>query len=241
MKFKTLSRNIFQASCFTLVSASVFADGEIIGNGAGEFLNDSGPKNVQVKLFECKFTINLERNQHIVFNDPDIIIYENDLGANKKAPAHLWQAETTSGYNWQFKLDGAPDTYWFGSMCADISEFPEEFVGKKKEELSPELDLIRESNGAHCPAKYTDGAWRPSFYAANFHNYIFQDMAGENWNGFAVGLKSSDGQKISSLKFCLVHEDKVLIGASESDTPLSLPGDSFQKLVRALSRVKFIN
>lgn len=241
MKFKTLSRNIIQAFFFTLVSALVFAGDEVIGNGAGESLSTSGPKSTQVNLFECKFTINLERNQHLVFNDPDIIIYENDLDANKKAPAHLWQAETTSGYSWQFKLDGAPDTYWFGSMCADISEFPEEFIGKKIEELSPELDLIRESNEVHCPAKYTDGAWYPGFYETNFHSYIFQDMAGENWNGFAVGLKSSDGQKISSLKFCLVHEDKVLIGASESDTPLSLPSDSFQKLVRALLRVKFIN
>lgn len=241
MKLKTLSRNIFQASFFTLVSALAFADGEIIGSGAGESLSASGPKSAQVNLFECKFTVHLERNQHIAFNNPDIIIYENNTGANTKAPAHLWQAETASGYNWKFKLDGAPDTYWFGSICADISEFPEGFINKKIEGSSPELDLIRESNETHCPAKYIDGAWRPSSYMASYHNYIFQNMAGENWNGFAVGLKYSYGQKITSLKFCLVHEDKVLIGTSESDNPLSLPDDSFQRLVRTLSRIKFID
>lgn len=241
MKLNTLSRNIFQIVFFTSTTTLAFAGGEIIGNGAGESLSASGPKNAQVNLFECKFTINLERNQHIVFNDPDIVIYENDSGANTKAPAHLWQAETTLGYNWQFKLDGAPDTYWFGSMCADTAEFPEEFINKKIEASSPGLDLIRESNEAHCPAKYMDGAWHPSPYATKFHNYIFQDMAGKNWNGFAMALKSSDEKRITSLKFCLVHKNKILIGTSESDTPLSLPDDSFQKLIRTLLEIKFID
>lgn len=241
MKLNILLKNIFQIVFFISAATLAFAGGKTIGNGAGESLSASGPKNIQVNLFECKFTINLERNQHIVFNDPDIIIYENGSGANAKAPAHLWQAETTSGYNWQFKLDGAPDAYWFGSMCADTSEFPEEFIDKKIEGSYPGLDLIRESNETHCPAKYMNGAWHPSPYANNFYNYIFQDMVGENWNGFAMGLKSSDEKKITSLKFCLVHKDKVLVGASESDTPLSIPEDGFQKLILTLSGIKFID
>lgn len=240
IKPNILHRIIFKITLCSLIYTSAFADNEIIGNGAGETLSATGPKTSQVNLYECKFSITLEDNQHIAFNDPDIIFYENNSTIHTKIPAYLWQAETTSGYNWQFRTDGDPSSYWFGSICSGTSEFPKDFSGNKTEASSPELDLIRESNETHCPAKYIDGAWHPNANITSLQNYVFQDIKGENWSGFAMGFKSNNGKKFTSLKYCLVHQDKVLVGVSESESPLSLPGDSFQKLLRTLSKIKFI-
>jgi hypothetical protein len=239
MKISIIPRTIFQIILYSLTYTSAFADNEAIGNGAGEALSAVGPRTLQINLSECKFSITLEDNQYIEFNDPDIVFYEKNSTTHTRKP-YLWQAETTSGYNWQFRTDGDTSTYWFGIMCAGTSEFLDDFSGKKTEASSLELDLIRKSNETHCPATYADGNWHPNHHITNLQNYIFQEVNGENWSGFAMGFKSSDGKEFSSLKFCLVHQNKVLIGASESDSPLSLPEDSFHKLLQTLSKIKFI-
>lgn len=245
-----LKFSLFLFFC-TMTSASFSADvkgdsGVTLGNEVGSTLSVAGPKSVTVNMSECHFKITLENNQNLLFNIPDVVFYEADTALKKNNLPYLWQAEMSAGYDWAFKKSGNLYDKWFGVMCENSENFSWNddalSASKQHEEVTPEQQQIRDSNDLKCPAKLINGEWVLNDQKMNSKNYLFKALKGTNWNGFIVGYKNNKFKStLSSVRFCLVHDKKVIIGASENySKPLSLPVSFFDTIQTPISTIEFL-
>jgi hypothetical protein len=115
-------------------------------------------------------------------------------------------------------------------------------ASKQHEEPTPEQQQIRNSNDLKCPAKIRDGKWVLNDQGMKPENYLFKELKGANWNGFVVGYKNKKSRStLQSLRFCLVHDNDVVIGASENyPKSLSIPISFFDRVQNLLSTIQFL-
>jgi len=245
-----LKFSLFLFLC-AMTSASFSADvkgdfGVVLGNEVGSALSVVGPKSVTVNMSECRFKITLENKQSLLFNVPDVVFYEAETALKKDNLPYLWQAEMSAGYDWAFKKAGNLRDKWFGLMCESLENFSwnndASSVSKQHDEVTPERQQIRDSNDLKCPAKLTNGEWVLNDQKMNSKNYLFKTLKGINWNGFIVGYKNNKFKStLSSVRFCLIHDKKVIIGVSENySKPLSLPASFFDTIQNPISTIEFL-
>lgn len=214
----------------------------VLGNETGAVSSVSGPRSVTVSMDGCLFRIALKNSQNFLFNAPDIVFYESKT-VLKNLP-YLWQAEKSAGYDWAFQKPGNLNDRWFGLMCegAENLSWNAASASKQHEEPTPEQQQIRNSNDLKCPAKIRDGKWVLNDQGMSPENYLFKELKGTNWNGFVIGYKDKKSRSaLQSLRFCLMHDNDVVIGASENyPKPLSMPISFFDTVQNLLSTVEFL-
>ena len=246
-KIKTLLFFLLFISSFKAFSADVIArHGAVLGNETGSVLSVSGKKSVTVNMAACHFRISLEAGQNLIFNDPDVVFYESKSAIKKSNLPYLWQADMPAGYDWAFKKAGGLGDKWFGLMCDSSENFSwsdGKPISGQREDVTPERKQIRDSNDLKCPARIKDGKWVPTEQITAPKNYLFKELKGVNWSGFIVGYKNEkSASTLDSLRFCLVHDSKVIIGASENYLkPLSLPVSFFDSIQQSISTIEFVD
>lgn len=218
------------------------ATSTVLGNEAGGVPHVPGLRSIIVNMDRCSFRIALKNNQNFFFNTPDIVFYESKTAL--KNPPYLWQAERSAGYDWAFQKPGNLNDRWFGLMCegAENLSWNAASASKQHEEPTPEQQQIRNSNDLKCPAKIRDGKWVLNDQGMKPENYLFKELKGANWNGFVVGYKNKKSRStLQSLRFCLVHDNDVVIGASENyPKSLSIPISFFDRVQNLLSTIQFL-
>lgn len=70
---------------------------------------------------------------------------------------------------------------------------------------------------------------------------MFAEISGAGWVGFLIGYKASKSRKeLSSLRFCALSGDNVLMGAAEnSEQPLAIPVGAMGEIIKSLSTIRF--
>ncbi|ANJ75386.1 hypothetical protein A9Y76_23090 [Ralstonia insidiosa] len=226
---------IFQAPCLgqSLVT---------VGNAPGEVATVIGPSKFAVDLGKCRFSVDLLPSQRMTFNDPDLVVYYS--GSKEGGEAHLRQAETNFGASWSFEKKGSRQEKWLGMMCESAENFSAQTLGRKTiegAEVSSALSDVRESNDLRCPADLKDGKWIPRPILKKGESYVFAEISGAGWVGFLIGYKASKSRKeLSSLRFCALSGDNVLMGAAEnSEQPLAIPVGAMGEIIKSLSTIRF--
>ena len=212
-----------------------------VGDAPGEMQNVMGPGSPILSVGQCKFSINVQAGQRAVFNGPDLVLYYSETRQDQMA--YLLQAETNFGYAWSFKKKGSRRDKWVGVMCENVEDFSKITATNEtlKEDRSPALDDIRQSNDMKCPATLEAGKWTPRPILKKGEDYIFNAISGDGWTGFLIGYRASKERgKLTSVRFCMINENHVLVGAAEDDDrPLALPIHFFDELGRSLSTIQF--
>lgn len=237
----------FCVASFNTFSADVNNEhGIILGNEIGSVFSISGKNSVTVNMAACPFKISLKKDQNLIFNVPDVVFYESKTVIKKNNFPYLWQAEMSAGYDWAFKKAGSLDDKWFGLMCENSDNFSwhdGSSASEQHEEVTPEQQEIRDSNDLKCPAKIKDGRWVLNDQKTASKNYLFKELKGVNWIGFIVGYKNNKSKStLDSLRFCLMHDNKIIIGVSENYLkPLSLPISFFDTIQQPISTIEFVD
>ncbi|WP_123957974.1 hypothetical protein [Cupriavidus necator] len=168
---------------------------------------------------------------------PDVIVYfSRGKIAGTNLP-YLDQAEMRSGYDWSFKNPGRNNDHWFRVMCDNRANFS---WGGPKRETTPKLDQIIESNDQKCPAVFEDGRWVPGRALGSVTDFC--GLRGVDWTGFIVGLRNraTATTALSTITFCIVRGEDVLVGAMESDPASLRENVSFvDQIVEILSTMRF--
>ncbi len=229
-------------ACVPSLAWPVPADSVVLGDQPGAVQSVQGPASVLVALNECSFSVALAKGQYLRFNTPDVVFVQSATALNEQAMPHLWQAETYSGYEWQFRKPGGLADTWFGVMCEGTASFsllkPE--VAVPEAEVSPGLQVIRGSNDLKCPATLTRDGWVPTQRAGRPEDYVFEQLSGPDWSGFVLGYRNTTGKTFGRISFCLIHDDQVLLGAAENDVrPLKLSAQAFEDIKKALLAIRF--
>ncbi|MGF6150729.1 hypothetical protein [Pseudomonas fluorescens] len=214
----------------------------VVGNASGNAQFVQGPIHALVSLDNCHFSLGLLRHQYLQFNGPDALFIESITAPTEKTLPYLWQAEMPAGYEWSFRKRGGLSDKWFGLICESTANFsrlaPEATV--QQVEVSPQLQLIQESNDLKCPGTLTDNGWVAAPSAGRPEDYVFEVISGANWRGFIIGYADTSRHSFKRINFCLVHDDQVLIGAAENDSaPLRLSAEAFEGIKKTVSAIGF--
>jgi hypothetical protein len=217
---------------FWMISRLCFAESSIvteaIENQKGAFIENFGKKVIEIPGCS-KFSLSLSQGQYIVLNLPEMIFYESENELPKKELPYLEQSPISHGYDWQFVNKGSKYTKWFGVMCGNI----EDFSWDTDQDLTIEQELLMEFNQQKCPAKLVDGTWIKKDSVS-----YFKEIKGVNWTG--VISAQYHAAAIASIKFCIIHNDHVMIGASEnSPDRLSMPLTFIRTMENALMSIEF--
>ncbi|WP_339539618.1 hypothetical protein [Pseudomonas sp. RA_15y_Pfl2_54] len=219
------------------------ADGVVnVGNEPNDSISASGIAVVNVRQGSCKYSLDISKDQYIKFNTPDVVFLESKSPPKDQDWPHLEQAEMAVGYDWSFKKDSNLGAKWFGMMCDVVDNFDLKQTGEDSgsEDVSPELQDVRQANALKCPATLSDERWLPNKSAGNSEDYIFQELRGSGWSGFIFGFKDKTGKKIARVSFCILEGENMLVGAAENypDT-LTLDAETFQGIRDVLSSLRF--
>lgn len=222
--------------------APTFNNTVVVGNALGNAQFVQGPVHTQVSLDNCHFSFGLLKHQYLQFNSPDVLFIESITAPTEKTLPYLWQAEMSAGYEWGFRKRGSLADKWFGLICESTANFsrltPEATV--QQVEVSPQLQLIRESNDLKCPGTLTDNGWVAAPSAGRSEDYVFEAINGANWRGFIIGYADTSRHNFKRINFCLVHDDQVLIGTAENDSaPLRLSAEVFEGIKKTVSAIGF--
>ncbi|WP_183037161.1 hypothetical protein [Cupriavidus sp. UME77] len=219
-------------------SARAGGDGRIvIGNRVGEVQLSEGPSEFMIEQRDCRYALNLGVGWHVKFNDPDVIFYFSKKRLKNNSIPYLSQAEMQSGYDWSFKSPGGNHGGWFGVMCERRENFTWDESGR---ESSEQLAKIREANSQKCPARLNDGKWvRPRFSQSMV---AFRELRGADWIGFVMAFNDNvkTTTSLSVIRFCIVHNEDVIVGAMESaPQPLTVNPLFFGRVIEVLSTIRF--
>jgi hypothetical protein len=199
-----------------------------LGNEPGEIKSSNLSGSLEVRQGECNYSVKLKENQTITYNTPDIIIYENTLPIDSKSIPYMWQPETYSGYDWNFKNPGRRNLRWLGLICESAENLP--FLNTNKSELTFGSDEIIGSNRFKCPAKLFDGKFVLSEEVSSDKNYTIENISQNNWSGFIVFHRSKPKNTYDQMRFCLLHDNVVLIGTTENAQPAPALDEQFRKM-----------
>jgi len=222
--------------CFSalVTTASFSASADILKLGnepqAAPFI--SGPQKIETRQGRCHYSLVLGKSFHARYNDPEIILYQSPLPLKDDQIPHLEQAETSSGYYWMFSNPGSKKTNWFGLMCDSVENFP--FGTDSNSEAPPELEQALESNGIKCPAELRDGKFFPKARLFRSKDYSFKRISYNNWNGFIITHKAGQSEYYDQIRFCLTHNDRVIVGATENQSPLPKIDNKFPDEVEGI-------
>ncbi|WP_416051097.1 hypothetical protein [Cupriavidus basilensis] len=198
------------------------------GAGAGEFM---------VEHRSCRYVLTLSADWNVRFNDPDVIFYIDNNGIENKDIPYLNQVEIKSGYDWSFNASGRSSDGWFGVMCERRENFTWNESGR---ESSEQLTKIREANSQKCPAKLMGGKWvQPRFSQSMV---AFRELRGADWIGFVMAFNDNvtTTTSLSVIRFCIVHNEDVIVGAMEgAPQPLRVNPLFFGRVIEVLSTIRF--
>ncbi|MFV3372214.1 hypothetical protein ACNFH5_28930 [Pseudomonas sp. NY15435] len=206
----------------------------VLGDESGEekSLNFAGP--LEIRQGECRYTATLDKNQTIIHNTPDIVIHEIVSTRDQKPTPYLWQPETYSGYEWNFKNPGRRNLRWFGLICESAENLP--FLKEDKLAAGLGNNEVIESNKLKCPAELVNGKFTLPKKLTSDKNYTIERITKSTWTGFLVLHKSKSRNIYDQMRFCLLHNDVVLIGTTENMQPAPMLDEKFRKMV-----IEFIN
>lgn len=233
---------IYISAFVFLVTSLAKAENMTVGGDVGDKNHVEGISSPTIKLQDCHFKMSLLSNEHLFFNDPDMIFYKYDNKLSKKNRPYLWQANTSSAYYWEFKKKFNLQEKWFGLMCGVVEDFSwkNKIITYSNQEPITVI-TVRMDNDKRCPATKTDNKWTPNKKELKSSKYIFDELKGSNWDGFLIGYKGS-GKNLKSIRFCLVHENKVLIGgATNTSKPLKLHLSTYAEIKQTLKTLTFID
>lgn len=199
-----------------------------LGDEPGEIKSSNLAGPLEVRQGECNYSVKLKANQTITHNTPDIIIYENTPPIDSKFIPYMWQPETYSGYEWNFKNPGRRNLRWLGLICESAENLP--FLNVNKAEPKLGNDEIIESNRFKCPANIVDGKFVLSEEISSDKNYTIENISQNNWSGFIVFHRSKPKNTYDQMRFCLLHDNVVLIGTTENAQPAPALDEKFRKM-----------
>ncbi|WP_404993078.1 hypothetical protein [Cupriavidus pauculus] len=211
-----------------------------IGNQAGQSQFADGPGAVIFNVGDCRFSINLGRHDHVQFNDPEVVLYNFKGRFDYSRLPYLDQARMSTGYDWSFKKNSNLSDKWFGMMCESVEDFPwNRPMSSDGWDISPGVAQIFEANSSRCPANPLDGRW---ILRSNEVGVLFKEIRGRDWSGFVVGYQNKwTKRSLEYIKFCIIHNKNVIVGASESSEPLNINVGFFDKVIELLSTVNFFD
>lgn len=123
-----------------------------IGSDVGYSNAASGKAFAVIHQGNCNYSFELLENQHVRINNPDVVFLESNITLREKNWPYLDQKSIYAGYYWSFRKDDSLGLKWFGLMCDDIGSFDfQESNEKTLEEISPELEDIKQINSSKCP------------------------------------------------------------------------------------------
>lgn len=228
------------ACLFMLAQIGHAAETVMVGNMTGQSRVAQGPADVGIDMGACRFSMPLLQDQWLQFNAPDLIFIASQQLPDPSSAPHLWQAPTSSSYEWNFETLANRTQPWFGMMCENLGSF------SSLTTLPPaydtiELQLLREANDRKCPATLTEHGWRPTALAGDPQTYAFESLQGAKSSGFIIGYHPPHQPQFSRIAFCLMQGEQVLIGAAESGsaTPLSINGAGFEQIKTAVRSIAF--
>lgn len=240
MKFRCLHAVLI--SLLTLMPAvQAVAESTVsVGNSTGQRPVVQGPTEASVDMTPCHFSMTLAHNQWLQFNAPDLIFIAAQQLPDPSSTPHLWQAPTSSGYEWNFETSANRTQPWFGMMCENLGSFSS-LTTQLPADDTIELQLLREANYRKCPATLTENGWRPTALAGDPRTYAFESLQGAKSSGFIIGYHPPHQPQFSRIAFCLMEGEQVLIGAAESGsaTPLSINAAGFEQIKTAVRSIAF--
>lgn len=216
------------------------AETVMVGNMTGQSRVAQGPADVGVDMGACRFSMPLLQDQWLQFNAPDLIFIASQQLPDPSSAPHLWQAPTSSGYEWNFEMSANRTQPWFGIMCENLGSFSS-LTTLPPADDTIELQLLREANDRKCPATLTENGWRPTALAGDPQTYAFESLQGAKSSGFIIGYHPPHQPQFSRIAFCLMQGEQVLIGAAESGsaTPLSISAAGFKQIKTAVRSIAF--
>lgn len=200
----------------------------VLGNEPGEekSLSLTGP--LEIRQGECIYSATLNKRQIITHNTPDIVIYEKTPTIDQKLTPYLWQPETYSGFEWRFKNPGRRNLRWLGLICESAENLP--FLKIEKSAQKFETNEIIESNKRKCPANLVNGKFILPEELGEQKNYTIESITKSNWTGFAVFHRSKSRNIYDQMRFCLLHDNVVLIGTTENIQPTPMLDEKFRTM-----------
>ena len=228
------------ACLFMLAQIGHAAETVMVGNTTGQSRVAQGPADVGVDMGACRFSMPLLQDQWLQFNAPDLIFIASRQRPDPSSAPHLWQAPTSSGYEWNFATSANLTQPWFGIMCENLGSFSS-LTTQPPADDTIELQLLREANDRKCPATLTENGWRPTALAGDPQTYAFESLQGAKSSGFIIGYHPPHQPQFSRIAFCLMQGEQVLIGAAESGsaTPLAISAAGFEQIKTAVRSIAF--
>ncbi|WP_426233668.1 hypothetical protein [Pseudomonas sp. TWP3-2] len=219
---------------------AVAANTVVVGNSTGQRPVAQGATKASVDMTPCRFSMTLAQDQWLQFNAPDLIFIASLQLPDSTSAPHLWQAPTSSGYEWNFEKSGNLTQPWFGIMCESVGSFSS-LTTQPPADDTIELQLLREANDRKCPASLTENGWRPTPLAGDPQTYAFESLEGAKSSGFIIGYHTPHQPQFSRIAFCLTQGEQVLIGAAESGsaTPLAISAAGFEQIKTAVRSIAF--
>ncbi|WP_256677749.1 hypothetical protein [Pseudomonas sp. PB103] len=216
------------------------AETVMVGNTTGQSRVAQGPADVGVDMGACRFSMPLLQDQWLQFNAPDLIFIASRQRPDPSSAPRLWQAPTSSGYEWNFATSANLTQPWFGMMCENLGSFSS-LTTQLPADDTIELQLLREANDRKCPATLTENGWRPTALAGDPQTYAFESLQGAKSSGFIIGYHPPHQPQFSRIAFCLMQGEQVLIGAAESGsaTPLAISAKGFEQIKTAVRSIAF--
>jgi hypothetical protein len=216
------------------------AETVMVGNTTGQSRVAQGPADVGVDMGACRFSMPLLQDQWLQFNAPDLIFIASRQRPDPSSAPRLWQAPTSSGYEWNFAMSVNLNQPWFGMMCENLGSFSS-LTTQLPADDTIELQLLREANDRKCPATLTENGWRPTALAGDPQTYAFESLQGAKSSGFIIGYHPPHQPQFSRIAFCLMQGEQVLIGAAESGsaTPLAISAAGFEQIKTAVRSIAF--
>ncbi|WP_321886414.1 hypothetical protein [Paraburkholderia bannensis] len=241
MKFIACCKFFAAVLAFTSLCATADDQTTIKLGGPDGVQTTEGPSTVSVAMMDdCNFTMQLLKNQHIKYNNPDAIFYDSSKKESSNRLPYLWQAPMSSGYDWNFKTQDRLDLKWFGLMCENIEDFYWSIDKNALDKQTSESQQIMEDNSERCPADYKNGKFT---FSGKEKNTIFRPISHNQWRGFIYGNPSKhDHSKLVYAGFCVIHKDKVIVGnMGDPDKELNVPISFLDEISNALSTLQFID
>ncbi|WP_448094284.1 hypothetical protein [Pseudomonas lini] len=105
----TVKRFALLISFFTLLQTgySIAASAVLVGNAPGQSQIAQGPAKTLIDMASCRFSMTLSQDQWVQFSGLDLVfVAAKQLPRPTNAP-RLWQATTSSGYEWHFEKPGS--------------------------------------------------------------------------------------------------------------------------------------
>ncbi|WP_256662889.1 hypothetical protein [Pseudomonas sp. 91RF] len=189
--------------CIALVQTAVAADAIVVGDKSGQSAVAHGPVQAAVELGSCRFSMPLLQDQWLTFESFYLVfVADKQLPTRANAPG-MWQAETSSGYDWHFEKSGNLSQPWFGAVCESADSFSLLTARKPPENDSIALQLLRDDNDRRCPATLTDHGWEPTSLAGPKNRYTFEDWVERSLRGSSsASTTSHDGTSPASRSAC---------------------------------------